>query len=141
MTDATLVDRFQASILGLAIGDALGRPTEFRVTMEGIRRHFGPDDVLCMGELGEAWIAEEAVASALYCFCKSPGDYAATVLTGANTVGDSDSIACIAGAISGAYLGLTALPENWRRQVENADMLSEIGMDLHAAMLQRTAAA
>ena len=42
---------------------------------------------------------------ALYCFCKSPDDFLATIRRGANTQGDSDSIACIAGGISGAYLG------------------------------------
>ena len=59
-----------------------------------------------MKYLGEGWIGEEAVALALYCFLKYPGDYTKTVLRGANTNGDSDSVACIAGGISGAYLGI-----------------------------------
>ena len=41
-----------------------------------------PEQVLVAGVLGEAWIGEEAVASALYCFCRSPDDYRHTVLTG-----------------------------------------------------------
>jgi len=73
--------------------------------------------------LGDAWVAEEAIACALYCFLRSPTDYATTVLTAANASGDSDSIACIAGGISGAYNGLTAIPETWRARVENADGL------------------
>ena len=40
--------------------------------------------------LGDAWVAEEALAGALYCFLRSPSDYSATVLTGANASGDSD---------------------------------------------------
>ncbi len=92
-----------------------------------------PDDVLRSGVLGEAWIGDEAVASALYCFCRTPGDYGETVLTGANTVGDSDGIACIAGAISGAYNGLDAIPARWRENVENADGLLEIADDLLVA--------
>lgn len=70
------------------------------------------------------------MASALYCFCRSPGDYRCTVLTGANTVGDSDSIACIAGAISGAHNGIEAIPEQWRRDVEDADLLRETAAEL-----------
>ena len=94
-----------------------------------------PDRVLTAGVLGEAWTADEAVASALYCFCRSPDDYRDTVLIAANTVGDSDSIACIAGAISGAYNGLDAIPAHWRQNVEDSAMLHEIATDLfHAAV-------
>lgn len=88
------------------------------------------DDVLVAGVLGEAWTGDEAVASALYCFCRSPEDYRCTVLTGANTVGDSDSIACIAGAISGAYNGIDAIPEHWRRDIEDSALLHEVAADL-----------
>ncbi len=91
-----------------------------------------PDDVLRGPELGEGWVAEEAVACALYCFCRTPTDYSSTVLTGANTVGDSDSIASIAGAISGAYNGLGAIPEPWVSGVENSDGLRDLARRLHA---------
>ena len=52
------------------------------------------------------------------------------MLTGANTVGDSDSIACIAGAISAAYNGLDAIPEKWRAEAENASYLLQISAEL-----------
>ena len=52
-------------------------------------------------------------------------------MTGANTVGDSDSIACIAGAISGAYNGLDAIPEDWRSTVEDSAYLLRLARDLH----------
>lgn len=80
--------------------------------------------------LGEAWVAEEAVAGALYCFLRSPGDYRATVLRAANTDGDSDSLACIAGAISGAYNGLDAIPAQWQARVERADELRQVAQRL-----------
>ncbi|MBM3476977.1 MAG: hypothetical protein FJX75_27215 [Armatimonadetes bacterium] len=83
--------------------------------------------------LGDAWVAEEAVACALYCFLRSPTDYAATVLTGANCSGDSDSVGCIAGGISGAYNGLAAIPERWRTCVENAEALLQTGTALWEA--------
>jgi len=83
--------------------------------------------------LGDAWVAEEAMACALYCFIRSPGDYRSTVLTAANASGDSDSIACIAGGISGAYNGLAAIPEAWRTGVENAKLLVETGTGLWEA--------
>lgn len=96
-----------------------------------------PDKVLSDRALGEAWTGDSAVASALYCFCRYPQDYRKTVLTGANTVGDSDSIACIAGAISGAYNGIDAIPEKWRRGVENTEMLHEIATGLFVCHKKR----
>ena len=89
-----------------------------------------PEKALRAGSLGEAWVGEEAVASALYCFCRSPGDYRQTVTVASNTVGDSDSIACIAGAISGAYNGLQAIPHHWRDEVENSAYLHEVASEL-----------
>ncbi len=97
-----------------------------------LARH--PDEVLCDGVLGESWVGHEAVASALYCVCRSPGNYRQTVITGANTVGDSDSIACIAGAISGAYNGLDGIPASWRQTVENSAALHDLASELLRAM-------
>jgi ADP-ribosylglycohydrolase len=39
----------------------------------------------------------------------------------------------MAGAISGAYNGLDAIPARWRQNVENADGLLEIAEDLLTA--------
>jgi len=76
--------------------------------------------------LGEGWIGEEAAALALYCFLKSPGDYRRVVTRAANTNGDSDSIACIAGSISGACLGADAIPGDWIRRIEKSDYLNRL---------------
>jgi ADP-ribosylglycohydrolase len=80
--------------------------------------------------LGEGWVGEEAVALALYCFLQCPDDYKAAVLRGANTNGDSDSIACIAGSISGAYLGVQAIPEEWINQIEKSEYLNDLATRL-----------
>jgi ADP-ribosylglycohydrolase len=80
--------------------------------------------------LGEGWIAEEAVALALYCFLKYPDTYEKVVIRGANTNGDSDSIACIAGSISGAYLGINAIPEDWTKRIEKSRYLDGLATRL-----------
>ena len=89
-----------------------------------------PEEVLLEGCLGESWIAEEAVASAFYCVCRSPNDFSKAVLTAVNTDGDSDSIAAITGSIMGALLGLEGIPAKWRREVENAALLDQLGREL-----------
>ena len=88
------------------------------------------DEEKALKYLGEGWIGEEAVALALYCFLKYPDDYRKTVLRGANTNGDSDSIACIAGGISGAYLGIDAIPDDWINRIEKTDYLNALAKRL-----------
>jgi len=92
-----------------------------------------PNEENALKHLGEGWIAEEAVALALYCFLKYPGDYVKTVLRGANTNGDSDSVACIAGGISGAYLGVAAIPDRWINNIEKSSYLEELALQLASA--------
>lgn len=92
-----------------------------------------PEEVLTEDGIGEGWVAEEAVASALYCVWRFPDDFEKAVLTGVNTDGDSDSIATITGSIMGARLGLEAIPERWRNGVESSSELLELGARLWAA--------
>jgi ADP-ribosylglycohydrolase len=96
-----------------------------------------PNEEDVLKYLGEGWIAEEAVALALYCFLKYPDDYTKTVLRGANTNGDSDSVACIAGGISGAYLGINAIPDKWVNKIEKASYLQNLALRLNAAKEQK----
>jgi ADP-ribosylglycohydrolase len=88
------------------------------------------DEERALKYLGEGWIGEEAVALALYCFLRYPDNYEKTVIRGANTNGDSDSIACIAGGISGAYLGVDAIPIDWIRRIEKSEYLQELARRL-----------
>jgi ADP-ribosylglycohydrolase len=76
---------------------------------------------------GAGWIAEEALATALYVYLVSPDEPVAVVGRGAASSGDSDSIACLAGAFAGAALGLAAWPADWQTQIEYADRLFRLG--------------
>ncbi len=88
------------------------------------------DEEKALDYLGEGWIAEEAVSLALYCFLRYPDNYKKVVLRGANTNGDSDSIACIAGSISGAYLGIEEIPAKWIKGIEKTDYLDDLSVRL-----------
>ncbi len=93
------------------------------------------DQEMALRHIGEGWVGDEAIALALYCVLKFPDDYVATVRRGANTDGDSDSIACIAGGILGARLGINAIPADWRNRCEKRDDL----IDLAARMAKARA--
>ena len=76
---------------------------------------------------GEGWIAEEAFATGLLCFLLYPDDPIAAIRRAAVTKGDSDSIACLAGAFAGAYHGFAAWPKDWVKRIEYAGRLAMLG--------------
>ncbi|MFL3867521.1 ADP-ribosylglycohydrolase family protein [Streptomyces griseobrunneus] len=74
---------------------------------------------------GDGWIAEEALATALHCFLLFPEEPLTALRRAACTRGDSDSIACLAGAFAGAHLGAGAWPQEWSERIEyRSDLLS-----------------
>jgi len=90
------------------------------------------DDVCAL--LGGAWVGEEAVACALWCVLRAKGDFRESVLRGANSSGDSDSIACIAGSITGARDGIDAMPSEWVRDLEKSSLIDALARNLYTAM-------
>ncbi len=92
--------------------------------------------VLAEGGLGESWVAEEAVASAMYCFWRNPDDFERAVCTAINTDGDSDTIGTITGSIAGARLGAESIPLRWRQGVEDSEYLHQLGARLWNARIE-----
>jgi ADP-ribosyl-[dinitrogen reductase] hydrolase len=76
-----------------------------------------------------AWTAHEAIAAAVYLFARHPDDPRSAILEGANSPGDSDSIATLAGALSGARAGLGALPRAWIDELERSDELLALALE------------
>ncbi|MFD0904260.1 ADP-ribosylglycohydrolase family protein [Actinomadura sediminis] len=76
---------------------------------------------------GAGWVAEEALATGLLCFLLFPDDPVRAIRRGAASSGDSDSIACLAGAFAGAHLGMDAWPAEWAGRIEYADELAKLG--------------
>ncbi len=76
---------------------------------------------------GEGWIAEEAFATGLLCFLLLPDDPVAAVRRAACSEGDSDSLACLAGAFAGAHHGAAAWPADWVDRIEHRDELLAFG--------------
>jgi ADP-ribosylglycohydrolase len=69
------------------------------------------------------WAGHEAVAASLWCFLKHPDDYEKAVLLAVNSPGDSDSLGAITGALVGARVGLSGIPERWVDTVEDKEGL------------------
>ena len=76
---------------------------------------------------GAGWIAEEAFGTGLLCFLLFPDNPVAAVRRAAVTSGDSDSIACLAGAFAGSARGIASWPEEWLERIEYRSRLMRLG--------------
>jgi poly(ADP-ribose) glycohydrolase ARH3 len=117
-----LPNRFVENLeLVLSRFDKLGQDTSpyqkaFATMKKGLSVHFAPAQVC--DALGVGIKAHEAVPMAIYCFLASPSSYEKAIEQAIFLGGDTDTIACMTGAISGAYLGAGAIPRKWLDRVQ-----------------------
>lgn len=83
-------------------------------------------------KLGNGVFAEEAVPAALYAFLRQPGSFGDVIRYAIGLGGDTDTIAAMAGALAGAYLGEDAIPALWREKVEGGAELRRLADELLA---------
>ncbi len=88
-----------------------------------------PNDSEVLTQLGDGWIAEEALAIAVYC-ALSAKDFRSGVTLAVNHSGDSDSTGSIAGQLLGAIHGANAIPASWLRPLELREVIEEMADDL-----------
>ncbi|MFC4507984.1 MULTISPECIES: ADP-ribosylglycohydrolase family protein [Streptomyces] len=94
--------------------------------LEAALRDPSPETDPCLAT-GEGWIAEEALATGLLCFLLFPDEPVTALRRAACSSGDSDSIACLAGAFAGAYAGAEAWPTEWADRIEYQGELVTLG--------------
>jgi ADP-ribosylglycohydrolase len=95
--------------------------------------HASPEKV---ETLGAGWVAEEALAIAVYAALVAGDDFAAALRLAANHSGDSDSTAAICGNLLGAELGEAALPADWLAELEARELATELADDLALEILE-----
>ncbi len=141
-----------ALAVGMALGDAspqeiykaiaaecCPRSPDFKACWERLETYWDAELGVALSSdgIGEGWVAEEAVASALWVYARYENDVSGGLLAGANTDGDSDSIACIAGSILGARWGISALPDTWVKNVENSAYLFDLSKRMYRQVCQQ----
>lgn len=81
--------------------------------------------------LGTGVAAHSSVPTAIACFLTHPHSFPDAIKTAISLGGDTDTIAAMTGALSGAYLGLDAIPVGWR-EVEGHRKLTDLADRLHS---------
>lgn len=128
---ASIRDAVQAAIATFADTEAASEVT--RALSAAMALSSAPDWRARLSELGQGWVAEEALAIAVLCSL-SAGSLREGLVAAVNHDGDSDSTGAIAGNIIGAHLGPAAVPEDWSAAVELADIAAIIAADLTAVV-------
>ena len=82
--------------------------------------------------LGNGTAAHEGIPFSLGCFLRSPGDFAEAVLPAVRHGGDARAVAAMAGALCGAYIGESGIPELFLARLPGRRELGETAEGLLA---------
>ncbi|MEE8210315.1 MAG: ADP-ribosylglycohydrolase family protein [Acidiferrobacterales bacterium] len=82
--------------------------------------------------LGLSVAVHESMPFALYCFLRHPRDYRECIYCAILHGGDRDTMGAMAGALSGAFLGIDTIPVQWRDKLENGARIEQLARELAA---------
>ena len=80
--------------------------------------------------LGQNVTAHGSVPFALYAFLRHPHDFEECLFCAILNEGDRDTLGAMACALSGAYLGVDAIPPEWRARLENREEIEALALQL-----------
>lgn len=108
------------------------RTQEIESKMELVKNLIADDSppALAAERIGRSVAVQESMPFAIYSFLHHPTSFEDCLFCAVLNGGDRDTLGAMAGAISGAYLGLESIPENWRQKLENKDYIEELGLGL-----------
>lgn len=114
----------------------LARTREIREKMEAVAtllgEGIGPAEAA--RRLGKGVAVHESMPFAIYSFLRHPHSFVECLLCAVLNGGDRDTLGAMACAISGAYLGVEAIPLEWVRKLENRAVIEDLGsrlLDIH----------
>jgi poly(ADP-ribose) glycohydrolase ARH3 len=102
--------------------------TKMKLVQELITKEVPPD--AAADELGQSVAVHESMPFAIYSFLKYPKSFEACLFCAILHGGDRDTLGAMACAISGAYLGIAAIPHVWRQKLENRAHIEALASEL-----------
>jgi poly(ADP-ribose) glycohydrolase ARH3 len=111
---------------------ALARTPEFKEKLSLVRALLksAVPGAQAAGILGKSVMIHESLPFALYAFLARPHSFEDCLMEAVLNGGDRDTLGAMAGAISGAYLGATAITALWREKLENRDLIERLALAL-----------
>ncbi len=80
--------------------------------------------------LGRSVAVDESLPFAIYSFIRHPKSFVDCLFCAILNGGDRDTLGAMACAISGAYLGIKAIPALWRMKLENRILIEDLASSL-----------
>lgn len=117
MTKEQLQDKCRGSLVGGAIGDALGYPVEFVYSFQEIQAKYGQDGITEYDK-SYPWLEEHLRYDKAFSVIRHIDDFNACLICAVNHGGDSDSTGAVAGNIIGAILGYEKMPEKFTESIQ-----------------------
>jgi len=90
---------------------------KMKLVQELLAKSVSPDTAA--EKLGRTVAVHESMPFALYCFLRHPKSFEECLFCAILHGGDRDTLGAMSCAISGAYLGIEALPQHWQQKLEN----------------------
>ncbi|GAF67560.1 unnamed protein product [marine sediment metagenome] len=81
-------------------------------------------------QLGRSVAVHESLPFALFSFLRHPKSFEDCLFCAILHGGDRDTLGAMACAISGAYVGIKAIPESWREKLENRSYIEDLAVRL-----------
>lgn len=128
------VDDFLGTLLDTARTSEMSE--KLRAVRRLIRRRAEPR--VAAQELGQGVAVQLSLPFALYCFLIYPRSFRDCLHCAALNGGDRDTLGAMACAVSGAYLGVQAIPRAWREKVENRQHIEDLARELHGMKASRS---
>ena len=111
------------------------RTQELVKKVQIIRDGFEMEPRRVLESIGNSGYCFDSFACALYWFLKAKDNFDSLMTCTANTGGDNDAIAAMAGAMYGAWFGLSRVSSKWLNSLERRDELKQIGYDIYRLTL------
>ncbi len=80
--------------------------------------------------LGRSVAVHESLPFALYSFLRHPKSFEDCLFCAVLHGGDRDTLGAMACAVSGTYLGIESIPQEWREKLENREYIEELALNL-----------
>ncbi len=84
-------------------------------------------------KIGRSVAIHESMPFAVYAFLRHTDSYKNCLMCAVLNGGDRDTLGAMAGAISGAYLGIDAIPTTWISKLENRPYIEQLALQLYNA--------
>jgi poly(ADP-ribose) glycohydrolase ARH3 len=119
-------EKFIGSLIDMARTDVMKE--KMTIVRDMINDNGSPEEAArCIGRTVAVY---ESMPFAVYSFMRNSESFEDCIFCSVLHGGDRDTLGAMAGAISGAYLGIDAIPRVWKKKLENLDFIEKVAREL-----------